>query len=286
MCLVLLFFTLNGCAQNGPLKGSGKIINKTFMLANFSSIHLLDLDGKIEVTVGKPFSITAAIDDNLLPLLDIAVYDGKLEVKLKGNYNNRLYIEATNIDIKICLPQIESVFQRSNGILTVNGIDEKLFNIKNIGNATAYLNGLTDKLEVVCRGNGNVYADKLSAKTITASRSGNGNIYVNELSKVSAQSSGNGDVIVVNRKDGIAKETPSKEPRVLSSIQNLSAATINLSVKYPVKGAYGIDIKPNETVEEYFPIGTKIYKGNQFTAFKTPVIVITKKNRRDLFVVK
>jgi Putative auto-transporter adhesin, head GIN domain len=273
-------------AQRNPLKGSGKKVNKIFAFTNFDKVELLDLDGKIDIAAGKPFAVAVTIDDNLESLLDVTVSDGTLHIKLKGNYSNRLYIEETNIHIKISLPQILSVFHRSNGILTVNGIDGKYFKIKNTGNGSTFLNGSIDELELVCRDNGSVHADKLLAKIIHASRSGNGNIYINDLSKVTQQSSGNGEVIVVNKKDNPANKTPSNTPRLLSSIQNLSSGTVYLSVKYPVKGAYGIDIKPQETIQEYFPIGTKIYKGNQFTIFKTPMIVITEKNKQDTFIVR
>jgi hypothetical protein len=282
----LVFFSIKVFGQNGPLKGSGNIVNKGFAFTNFDKIELLDLDGAMEVEAGKSFAVSVDIDDNLESLLDASVSDGTLSIKLKSNLNNRMYIEETNIRIKISLPQIVSVFHRSNGKLTVTGISGKSFKIKNTGNGNAYLNGNIDELEIVCRDNGSVYADKLHATTINARRSGNGNIYTNEKAKISSQSSGNGDVIIINSKGNPENTTPSKIERPLSSIQNLSEHAVNLSVKYPVKGSYGIDIKPQEIKQEYFPIGTKIYKGNQFTFFKKPVIIITEANRKDTFIIK
>jgi DUF4097 and DUF4098 domain-containing protein YvlB len=98
------------------------------------------------------------------------------------------------------LPQLVSVFHRSNGKLTVNDISGKNFRIKNTGNGSAFINGSVDELEVVCRDNGNVHAEKLKAKKIQAKRSGNGNIYVNEAASVQAQSTGNGNIIVEKEK--------------------------------------------------------------------------------------
>jgi hypothetical protein len=282
----VFFLSATAFSQNGPFRGSGKAVSKNFAFSNFDKIELLDLDGKMEVEAGKPFAVSATIDDNLAQLLEATVENGTLTVRLKGNLNNRMYIEETNILIKISLPQIISVFHRSNGKLTVNGISGKNFRIKNTGNGSAFLNGSIEELGVVCRDNGSVHAEKLAAKIINARRSGNGNIYTNEAATVTAQSSGNGDVIVLKEKSNGESTAVIKKEKPLSSIQNLSAVTISLSVKYPVKGSYGIDIKPNETKQEYFPVGTKIYKGNQFTAFKTPVIVITEQNRKDIFIIR
>jgi Putative auto-transporter adhesin, head GIN domain len=187
-------------SQNGPLKGSGKLVSKNFAFSDFDKIELLDLDGKMEVEAGKAFSVAADIDNNLEELLDITVDDGTLTVRLKGNLNNRMYIEETNIHIKISLPQLAAVFHRSNGILTVNGVSGKKLRIKNTGNGSAFINGSIDELEVICRDNGSVHAEKLLAKKIEARRSGNGNIYINKAATVDAQSSGNGDIIIVKEK--------------------------------------------------------------------------------------
>jgi hypothetical protein len=59
-----------------------------------------------------------------------------------------------------------------------------------------------------------------------------------------------------------------------------------LSVKYPVKGSYGIDVPSQQEVKEYFPLGTKIYRGNQFTLFKKPLFVITKQNQNSVLVIQ
>lgn len=289
--MILLLFIVFGfshliMAQRNALQGSGNIVQSTFNFTDFDQIELLDLDGKMDVTAGKPFEIAVAIDDNLNHLLDIAVANRTLTVRLKGNLNNRLYVEETNIRIAISLPQLASIYHRSNGKLTVNGISGKSFRIKNTGNGSAFLYGAIDELDIVCRDNGSVYADKLTAKAIKANRSGNGNIYVNAEAAVTKQSSGNGNVIVLTKYNDKTAEPGSEAPKPVSKIKNLSSKTIVLSVKYPEKGSYGIDIKPNETISEYFPVGTRIFKGNQFTSFKSPVLVITEKNRQDTLTVR
>jgi len=194
----LMFNTINGLAQNGPLKGSGKVVNKSFAFNDFDKIEFLDLDGKIEVFAGQPYLISANIDDNLESLLDITESDGTLRVKLKGNLYNRMYIEDTKISIKIYLPQVASIFHRSNGLLIVNGIEGDKLSIKNTGNGSAMLNGVIDELDIVCSGNGTVNAKNLQTKTLKVKKSGNGNVYVTAENIINNQSSGNGKVIESN----------------------------------------------------------------------------------------
>ena len=89
--------------QMGALKGSGKVVTKSFSFNKFSTINLLDLDGKVKITVGKAFKITADIDDNLADLLAVSELNNNLTIALKGNLNNRLYVENSKINININL---------------------------------------------------------------------------------------------------------------------------------------------------------------------------------------
>ncbi len=191
----LLLAQVSCYSQNPPLRGSGKIVQKIFSLTGFDAIEFLDMDGVMEVEAGKPFSIIASIDDNLLPLLEVRVAGKRLLVKLKGNFSNRLYVEETNIHIKISLPQVLSVFHRSNGNLAVSGIQGNTFKIKNTGNGNTNLKGSIDELEIICRGNGTVNARDMKVKTLQVRRSGNGNVYAKADKIIQSESNGNGEFI-------------------------------------------------------------------------------------------
>jgi hypothetical protein len=54
-------------------------------------------------------------------------------------------------------------------------------------------------------------------------------------------------------------------------------------VVYPVKGSYGIDIKPGATHMEKFPLGTKIYRQGKK---KEPLFEITPENRDSVLVIE
>lgn len=180
LLLAFVATTVAAFAQKGPLKGSGKTVEKNFNLSGFDKINLLDLDGLMEVGAGKGFSVNAVIDDNLAPLLEASVEGRTLTIKLKGNLYNKLYIEETNIKIKITLPELLFIKHRSNGKLTVDGISGRYFHIKNTGNGSAYINGSVDELDIVCTDNGSVFAQGCKAKKINSRRSGNGNIFTGE----------------------------------------------------------------------------------------------------------
>jgi uncharacterized membrane protein YphA (DoxX/SURF4 family) len=290
---LIVLITLSAEAQRGPLKGSGQVVNKTFDYNNFDKLSLKNLDGKIEVTIGKPFAVSVAIDDNLSPLLKTEVSNGELKIELDGNENNKMYIEETNIIIKISMPEASVVEHKGNSSLQITGIVGRYFRIKNSNNGSASIAGSIDELDIICNGNGNVKATEMSAKSIKVKRSGNGNVYIKTEETFTANSSGNGDVInegsgsadanssatdnseIKNASDKSKNDVVKKSQRVHVTIVNQSHQWIDITVKYPGKGSYGIDVKSQDSVKESFPVGTKLFKGNQFTTFKKPIYVVT-----------
>lgn len=80
LTIVIIFCCQAATAQINPLKGSGKLVDKTYNLTNFNKIYLADLDGDVAIAAGTSFSIAITIDDNLEPLLAVKESDGKLTV--------------------------------------------------------------------------------------------------------------------------------------------------------------------------------------------------------------
>jgi hypothetical protein len=190
-----IFFAGCTMAQRGPLRGSGKVVNRVFNYTGFDKISLHNLDGKISVTSGSAFSISIDIDDNLESLLTVKNSDGVLHVSLAGNKNNRLYIEDTHIAVTITLPEISVLEHFGNSSLTVNGITGRYFRLQNGDNGSAALYGTIDELEIKNTGNGNVNAEALVAQQATVRARGNGNVWVNAEKKLEASASGNCSII-------------------------------------------------------------------------------------------
>lgn len=179
------------------LKGSGKTITKSYDYQNFDKVLFNDLDGKIEVEVGKPYSISITIDDNLLNLLTVSENSKNktLAVSLKGNNNNKLYIEDTKIKVKISMPFLMEVSNNGNSRLTVTNINSKFFKSNNPVNGSTTLSGIVDALEIFCSGNGVLNAKQLLVKNAKIKATGNGNAYINVTEFITVKTSGNCTVV-------------------------------------------------------------------------------------------
>ncbi|KAB1156651.1 GIN domain-containing protein [Flavobacterium luteum] len=161
--LITLAMSLITFLSSAQLKGSGKTVTKTYDYNNFDKLSFDDLDGKIEVEVGKPFSVSITIDDNLINLLSVTEHSGNqiLTVSLKGNKNNRMYIEDTKIKVKITLPNVVTLKNDSNASMIVTGISGNYLKIETLDNGSTTLVGKIENLEVTNSGNGVLNAKQL-----------------------------------------------------------------------------------------------------------------------------
>ncbi len=195
--IIAIVLTLTSTFANAQLKGSGKTITKTYDYKNFDKVNFENLDGKIEVEVGKPFSISITIDDNLDKLLSLSPDSSEktLTISLKGNKNNTMYIENTKINIKITMPEASAIQNTGNSDLEVRNIFGNYFKLENTGNGDSKISGTIEVLEVNKTGNGDVNADQLITKKATLKSTGNGDLIVNVSEELSAKLIGNGDII-------------------------------------------------------------------------------------------
>ncbi|CAH0996870.1 hypothetical protein EMA8858_03005 [Emticicia aquatica] len=194
--ILSIFFKIT-YAQKGPLRGTGKIISRSFDMKGFDKISFEDFDGKIEVEIGKPFSIKVDIDENLEPRLDVKKYDNEsqLTIRLAGNYNGKLYLENTHIKIRVTMPEASVIRHRGNTNINITGILGRYFRLENDGNGDVVLQGLVDELDIKKTGNGEVRAKNLVSKIAKVKSYGNGNVAVNAQISLSASGAGNCSVM-------------------------------------------------------------------------------------------
>lgn len=195
--IIAIALTLTTTFATAQLKGSGKTITKSYNYQNFDKISFEDLDGKLEVEIGKSFSISVTIDDNLEKLLSLLQDSSEktLTVSLRGNKSNTMYIENTKIYIKITMPDVRAINNAGNSDLEVKNIFGNYFKLENTGNGDSKISGTIEVLEVNKTGNGDVNADNLMTTKAALKSTGNGDLIVNVSEELLAKLTGNGNII-------------------------------------------------------------------------------------------
>jgi hypothetical protein len=218
--ITTLAFSLASLLANAQLTGSGKTITKNYDFKNFDKVYFENLDGKLEVEIGKPFSIAVTIDDNLVDIFSITENSAEHELTLsfKDNWNNKKYIENTHFKVKITMPEASVIKNTGNSNLLVTNVIGRYFRIENTGNGDTKISGSTDSFDVVKSGNGNIIAEKLIAKKGKIENTGNGDVTVNIAEELTAQLNGNGDI----KNNGKAKFDNNSKKRGNGDLINLN----------------------------------------------------------------
>jgi hypothetical protein len=207
--LMLLIFSCIGqdsIAQGPPINGSGKIVQFSPELNGFDKVSFSGMNGRVFIESGKPFKVDIRIDDNLASLLKYEVQNGELKFSIEGNKYNRRYLENTNINIRVAMPEISVFEHEGNGKIEISGIYGRYFRLKKDSNADASISGPgIDKLDIVNAGNGDINAGKLLANSVKIKKSGNGDVIFNTNNTFSVVADGNGDII--NKGNGAADNT-------------------------------------------------------------------------------
>lgn len=194
--ITMLAFSLASLLANAQLKGSGKTITKTYDFKNFDKVYFENLADKLEVEIGKPFSISVTIADNLIDIFSITENSSEYELTLsfKDNWNNKKYIENTHFKVKITMPEASLIKNIGNSNLSVKNVIGRYFRIENSGNGDTSISGKIDSLDIIKSGNGSIDSGKLMAKKGDVKNTGNGDVIVNVSNELTAQLNGNGDI--------------------------------------------------------------------------------------------
>jgi Putative auto-transporter adhesin, head GIN domain len=193
---VLLFSHHIIYGQERPLKGKGEIVKKEFDIKDFDKIKFQDLDGKLEVMVGKEFKLELQVAENLEKYISFKLQNGTLEVVFENNKNNKRYVEDSHIKVRISLPKLIDIEHIGNTNLMVSNIDTDNFSLENDGNGSATLFGKANAIKINKAGNGNVNAENVFVKKANLKSFGNGNVKITASEYATAIGAGNGNVYI------------------------------------------------------------------------------------------
>lgn len=177
-----------GCMMGDSMIGSGKKASETRRVDNFAQLELRGV-GRIEVTIGNRQPLELSGDDNILPLIETKVADGKLVIDTMRSIRpvQPLIIKATASDLT-------AVSLGGAGEIAVSGITNDGLNTKMSGSGQVTLSGRTSNLALTLTGVGSINASGLVAKAVTVDMSGAGQAEVSPVVSLRVRIIGAGTV--------------------------------------------------------------------------------------------
>jgi len=176
------------CVRLG-LEGSGTVISESREVSGFNEI-VLGGTGRVVVEVTGTESLTIEAEDNIMPLLETKVRDGRLRLETKRSISPTVEIVYT-----ITAATLDGLVISGSGVVEAEAIDGTDFRVDISGSGDVDAEGtLSGLLSISISGSGAFDGESLTAPRGRVDVSGSGNAVVNVTDDLDVSVSGSGDV--------------------------------------------------------------------------------------------
>jgi hypothetical protein len=171
------------------VEGSGNVVTESREVSGFDEV-VLSGSGRVDIDVTGEESLTIEAEDNIIPLLETEVRDGRLVL------GNRSAISPTvDVVYTITADDLAGIDVSGSGVVDATGIDGTDFSVEISGSGAVRLEGtVTGLLSVSISGSGEFEGESLTAAEGEVDVSGSGSAVVNATDSLEVSVSGSGDV--------------------------------------------------------------------------------------------
>lgn len=176
------------------VSGSGNIRTETRNVSGFTEISL-GVPGKTEIIQGGSEGVSIETDDNILPLIETVVEDGKLKVRFK---DRNMSVSTKTLRMTINVKMIDSLSVAGSGDVRAAKLKVATFKTSIAGSGDVRIASLdADTLTLSIAGSGD-FAAGGRATIVVGKIAGSGNVKIGQLAANSVKLSvaGSGDAIV------------------------------------------------------------------------------------------
>jgi hypothetical protein len=176
------------------VEGSGNVITESREVSDFNEI-VLGGSGRVVVEVTGTESLTIEAEDNIMPLLETRVSNGRLRLD-----TNRSISPTVEVVYTITAATLDGLAISGSGTVEAEAIDGTDFRADISGSGDVDLEGmLSGLLSVSISGSGEFDGESLTAPDGEVDVSGSGNAVVNVTDTLEVSVSGSGDVEYVGQ---------------------------------------------------------------------------------------
>ena len=191
--LLLAALLCASCIRPG-VEGSGNVITESREVSGFNEI-VLGGTGRVVVAVTGTESLTIEAEDNIMPLLETRVSNGRLRLDTSGSISPTVDIVYT-----ITAATLDGLVISGSGIVEAEAIDGTDFRADISGSGDVDVEGtISGLLSVSISGSGEFDGESLTAPEGQVDVSGSGNAVVNVTDVLEVSVSGSGDVEYVGQ---------------------------------------------------------------------------------------
>ena len=188
LTMLLAALLCAACIRPG-VEGSGNVITESREVSDFNEI-VLGGTGRVIVEVTGTESLTIEAEDNIMPLLETRVRNGRLRLDTSGSISPTVEIVYT-----ITAETLDGLVISGSGVAEAEAVDGTDFRADISGSGNVEVEGtLSGLLSVSISGSGDFGGESLTAPEGRVDVSGSGNAVVNVTDDLEVSVSGSGEV--------------------------------------------------------------------------------------------
>lgn len=173
--ILVLLLASAACNVGFPsaVRGSGNIVKQSFDVSGFDQIEL-DTIGAVHIEQGDSESLNIETDDNILPLLEVQVKDGKLILCAQDGAD---FAPSNTITFRVTVRELSAVTANASGDFFVGPITGKSLAVHVNASGDVNLEGVeVGQFSVTSAGSGDVTVDSLEADDAKVDLSADGSV--------------------------------------------------------------------------------------------------------------
>jgi hypothetical protein len=192
--LIVLLLPALACSFAGVspsrVAGSGKVASETRQVSGFNSVELRG-SADVSVTQGDAEAVVVEADDNILPLIETTVQNGRLIISTKPDIN---FTTPNHVRVNVTIKSLQGLTLSGSGNVDVSSLAGQDLNIVLSGSGDITVSGAADRVDIRLPGSGNVICSGLKSRSANVTLAGSGNIAVYASESLDASLLGSGTI--------------------------------------------------------------------------------------------
>lgn len=174
------------------VNGSGVASQQTRAVAGTRAVSLA-VPGHLEIVQGDAESLALSGDDNVLPLVESVLENGRLRIRFRDQRSLRVHPKLP-LKLTLTAKSLDAIAVAGSGDVRAPSLNVPKLNVSIAGSGDVNLTGRAETLEVSINGAGDVKAGRFEAERVNVSIAGSGEALVWASRALQASIAGSGDV--------------------------------------------------------------------------------------------
>ncbi len=168
---------------------------KSYDFKDFNKVQIENINGVIEIELGKLYSVTVSGNYNAQEQVQITKSEDKLLVTLNSTFVTD-WKKRKVVTVKIVMPEISNLYNFSNADVTIQKFAGNYLEVENKGNGNVSVTGsVVNFIDIKNNGNGNIETKNIVSKKVGIYKSGNGDVNIRTDANFNVTLAGNGDIV-------------------------------------------------------------------------------------------